>query len=167
MAYAAHRGSDPAQPVDCSEPSGAGTLDENGSEPISNDQGSLLTILPECELTDQANEHMDTLGVQEMFADVSTKEDVDTMVDEATWIPIYKNIEASIQNKLITGILMFHAGVSHLTDAAMDQGKRNIDHDTMTSARRAAALFVRLVSLLTLAVSPRLPVILVCSWRPG
>ena len=104
---------------------------------------------------------MDSLGVQEMFADVSTKDDIDTMVGEASWIPFYMKIEACIRDKLITGILMFHAGVSYLTDAAMGQGKRNIDHDTRTNPRRAAALFVRFVSWLTLAISSRLPVILV------
>ena len=48
------------------------------------DQVSLLTLLPECELTDQAKDHMDSLGVREMYAEVSTKEDVDAVVGEAT-----------------------------------------------------------------------------------
>ena len=62
---------------------------------------------------------------------------------------------------------MFHAGVSYLTDEVLNQGKRKVDHDIRTNARRAAALLVRMVSLLTLAISSRVPVILICPWRPG
>ena len=52
-----------------------------GDQTVDRDHASLLTILPECELTDQAKDHMDTLDIREMYADISTEEDIDKMVD--------------------------------------------------------------------------------------
>ena len=115
---------------------------------------SLLTMLPACELADQTRAHLDQLKVSELYAEISTSEDIDHAVDEATWIPSVDDLRYRVANSLVSGAVLMHAGLSYISEAA--ETKR-ISQELKDNSRRAAALLVRMVAVITLLVSAEVP----------
>ena len=107
---------------------------------------------------------MEEFAVDEVYVDITTEEKVDNVVDEASWTPSHSNFSSMIGKDLLSGGVILHAGVSSITEAAT---KKRIEQNLKASSRRAAALLLRMVSILTLSATSGLPFLFICSWRPG
>ena len=114
-------------PVDATITDCIAPVSSSSPVPGSNDLGpALLTMLPQCKLTDDVKTTLDELNVSDVFVELSTEEDNEHVIDESNWIPFIGSLRFKIHETMLSGALFLHAGVSPITEA---ESTRNITQD--------------------------------------
>ena len=150
--------------------SASGTIDTNtdaSNEPtnISQDKvsaaatKSMFTLLSSPGLSRQVEDHLVSADVDQFVVDCSLQEDLDSVLDDATWPGKVKKIQSLVQSQLSCACLI-HPGTTFTTQArpqGQPYGGKGNDHATAKAVRIETCLALRLLHLVVMFSTFSLP----------
>ena len=150
---AAVGGADAALGVPGQAPTAGSEEQVVSSSPLASDS-SILFTLNDSMISEAMDHYLVSTHRNDCTIDLSSDEEVEKFIDEATWSTRLAKFKSSIYENTIAGAVISHTGLQKV----MDHEKR------LKQVRLSSALLIRLVSVLELLLDHGVPFVFIVPW---